>query len=199
MRRKSVSVGVRRVISYARGHRCEAARPRSDFSDLPNVGRGLTRRELGVALIIVAMPAALWWLEPWKLFITTTIDETLPPGAQTTCLGQFTSHIHRTTGTARLVTLIDGLQILRMENLQTTQGPQLRVWLTDARVVNRGNRFPGFGRSQHIDLGPLRANRGNSNYAVPGDADIAGVRSVMLWCNRFGVSFGAAQLRPLTG
>jgi hypothetical protein len=143
---------------------------------------------------MVALPVALRWLQPWKLFSRTTIDETLPPGAQTARLGQFTSRIHRTSGTVRLVTLLDGRRILRIENLHTTQGPQLRVWLSDARVVNDGNRFRRFGRSPHIDLGPLRANRGNTNYAVPGDADTAGISSVILWCSRFGVPFGAAQL-----
>jgi hypothetical protein len=49
-------------------------------------------------------------------------------GAQTAWLGQFTSHIHRTSGTVRLVTLLDGERILRAENLHTTHGPQLGVW-----------------------------------------------------------------------
>lgn len=143
---------------------------------------------------MAAMPVALGWLQPWKLFIRTTIDDTLPAGAQTVYLGQFTSHIHRTTGTARLVTLLDDRRILRIEKLHATQGPQLRVWLSDARVVNGGTRFRRFGRSRHIDLKPLRANRGNTNYVIPGDADTAGINSVILWCNRFGVSFGAAPL-----
>ena len=157
----------------------------------------MTRRGVVAALVMVAAPAALWWLQPWKLFIRTTIDEALPPAAQTIYLGEFTSHIHRTTGTARLVTLPDDRRILRIEKLHATQGPQLRVWLSDARVVNEGTGFRRFGRSRHIDLGPLRANRGNTNYVIPGEADTAGINSVILWCNRFGVSFGAAPLhRP---
>lgn len=50
-------------------------------------------------------------------------------------------------------------------------------------------------RSHHTDLGPLRANRGNTNYAIPDDVDTTGVGSVILWCARFGVSFGAAELQ----
>lgn len=147
------------------------------------------------ALVVVAMPVALWWLAPWKLLIRTTIDELLPPGAQTTQLGEFTSHIHRTSGAARLATLPDGSRILRLENLHATSGPQLRVWLSDARVAHGRSRFRSFGRSHHTDLGPLRANRGNANYAIPEDVDTAGVGSVILWCARFGVSFGAAELQ----
>src|SRR5262245_38044625 len=37
----------------------------------------------------------------------------------------------------------------------------------DARVMNDRNRFRRFGRGPHIDLGPLRANRGNTNHTVP--------------------------------
>jgi hypothetical protein len=59
--------------------------------------------------------------------------------------------------------------------------------------MNDSNRF---GRSPHIDLGPLRANRGNTNYAVPGDADTARISSVILWCNRFGVPLWRGAITP---
>src|SRR5262249_16608747 len=144
-------------------------------------------------------PVALWWLEPWKLFITTTIDEARPPGARTTCSGEFTSHIHQTSGAAGLLTLPDGSRILRVENLHTTQGPRLRVWLSDTRVRNGGSSCRKPSRDNRIDLGALRANRGNANYAIRGDADITGISSVILWCDRFGVCFGAAQLHPPAG
>ena len=82
---------------------------------------GLGARILA-ALVMIVLPVALRWLQPWKLFSRTTIDETLPPGAQTAWLGQFTGRrIHRTSGTVRLVTLLDGERIPRIENLHTTQ------------------------------------------------------------------------------
>ena len=95
------------------------------------------------------------------------------------------------------MTLGDGAQILRLENLHTTLGPRLRVWLSDTPVDHA--RFPWrkFVHSTHIDLGRLRANRGNAGYAVPNDADTEVLSSVILWCERFRVSFGAAQLRPM--
>lgn len=46
-------------------------------------------------------------------------------------------------------------------------------------------------------LGRLRANRGSAGYAVPDEADTDALTSVILWCERFSVSFGAAQLHPL--
>jgi hypothetical protein len=193
----------RRGVSSVVGQRDSCAPRRADTArfvraDPPSVWRLLMSRRIArTALTIVAIPVVMWWLEPWKLFIRTSLDETLPHGAQTKRVGHFTSHIHQTTGTARLLTLPDGTQIMRVENLHTTQGPQLRVWLSDTRVADGGSRCRKLRRSNHIDLGPMRANRGNANYGIPADADIAGISSVNLWCARFGVSFGAAQLRPL--
>lgn len=133
-------------------------------------------------------------LQPWKLLIRTTADERLPCGAQTTCQGEFTGHVHRTSGVARLITL--GGQILRLEDLHTTLGPRLHVWLSDTPVDHA--RFPWrkFAHGTYIDRGRLRANRGNAAYAVPNDADTDALSSVILLCERFSVSFGAAQLHP---
>ncbi|MCV7093255.1 DM13 domain-containing protein [Mycobacterium interjectum] len=149
------------------------------------------------AIAIVGLPAALWWLQPWKLLIRTIADERLPPGAQTTRCGEFTGHIHRTSGAARLATQVDGAQILRLENRHTTFGPRLRVWLSDTPVDHAKFPWRKVGRSNHIDLGRLRANRGNAVCAVPNGADSDALSSVILWRERFSVSFGAAQLRPV--
>jgi hypothetical protein len=110
-----------------------AQRPSPIFADRPYVGPGFSRRGVLAAHVPVTLPVAPRSLQPWNLFSRTAIDETLPPGAQTAWLGQFANRIHRTSGTVRLVTLLDGRRILRIENLHTTQDPQLGVWLSDAR------------------------------------------------------------------
>jgi hypothetical protein len=51
-----------------------------------------------------------------------------------------------------------------------------------------------FDDGRHVDLGELKGNIGSSNYPVPADVDLAGLRSVTIWCNRFSVSFAAAAL-----
>lgn len=58
------------------------------------------------AVAIVGLPVALWWLELRKLLIRITADEKLPCGAQSTWCGEFTGHIHRTRGVARLITAL---------------------------------------------------------------------------------------------
>ena len=48
--------------------------------------------------------------------------------------GQFVAHEHATTGTARIVQLPDGTRSLEIAGLSTSDGPDLRVWLTDQAV-----------------------------------------------------------------
>jgi hypothetical protein len=53
--------------------------------------------------------------------------------------------------------------------------------------MNDGNGFRVVGRSPHIDLAPLRADHGNTNYTASGDAHTTRISDVILWCSRFGV------------
>jgi hypothetical protein len=114
-----VPIQVLRINSHDMRPSGEAQRPSPICADRRNGGPGFTRHRVLAALVMVALPVALRWRGPWKPFSRTTFDETLPPGAQTVWLGQFASRIHRTSGTVRLVTLLDGEQILRIENLHT--------------------------------------------------------------------------------
>ena len=51
-----------------------------------------------------------------------------------------------------------------------------------------------FDDGPHLDLGALKANKGDQNYAIPPGADVADYSSVSIWCARFAVSFAAAEL-----
>jgi len=46
-----------------------------------------------------------------------------------------------------------------------------------------------------VDLGALRGNRGDQEYALPADVDPAGIGRVVIWCRAFTVAFGEATLR----
>src|SRR5690349_14559010 len=46
--------------------------------------------------------------------------------------GQLISHEHASSGTVKILELPDGSRILRFEGLDTSDGPDLHVWLTDA-------------------------------------------------------------------
>lgn len=144
---------------------------------------------------------AAYWIQPWKLFTNTTVNET-PPMATSSGApavlseGTFLTHEHNTTGTAKLLRLADGTTIGRLENLATSEGPKVVVRLSDAPVIAGKRGYHTFKSGRHVDLGALKGNRGNANYAVPADVDVVGLTSISVWCDRFNVSFGAAQLAP---
>jgi hypothetical protein len=47
-----------------------------------------------------------------------------------------------------------------------------------------------------VDLGVIKGNIGDQNYALDSDLDLGKYRAVSVWCKRFSVNFGAAALRP---
>ncbi|MBT2453068.1 DM13 domain-containing protein [Streptomyces sp. ISL-43] len=176
-----------------------------------------------VGLVIVATPAlgaGLYWFQPWKLWQNDAVHEALPaapssvssavpgpasanggspaPAAQagpkTVAQGSLISHEHTTTGTAKVVRLPDGSHTLRLENLDTSNGPDLRVWLSDAPVKEGAAGWRVFDDGKYVSLGKLKGNRGDQNYEIPADVNTADYSSVTIWCARFDVSFGAAAL-----
>jgi hypothetical protein len=111
-----------------------------------------------------------------------------PAAALGPVFGEFRSLEHSTSGTARLVTLEDGRRIIRIENLDSENGPDLVVYLSP-QPADGG----GFG-SGAVNLGKLKGNKGSQNYELPADVDPAKFASVVIWCKRFSVAFGAAPL-----
>lgn len=94
------------------------------------------------------------------------------------------------TGTARLLAADDGTHLVRFEDLDTSNGPDLRVYLSAAPADGDEAAHD----DDFVDLGELTANRGDQNYAVPADVDVTRYRSVVVWCRRFSVGFAAAPL-----
>ncbi|WP_039797838.1 DM13 domain-containing protein [Nocardia araoensis] len=159
-------------------------------------------------LLIVGLGAGLAVFQPWRLFTDTIVQEAVPsappapgPGGiesqpRTIAQGTFVSHEHATAGTVAVLRLADGSRVLRLENLDTSDGPDLHVWLTDAPVREGRDGWFVFDDGSHTDLGKLKGNQGNQNYPIPADVDLTRLTSVAIWCDRFDVSFGAAELRP---
>jgi hypothetical protein len=106
--------------------------------------------------------------------------------------GSFHSLEHPTTGRAVVLGRSDGTVILRLENLNTSNGPDLRVYLSQ---VPAGRDLHAY-RNGFIDLGPLKGNRGSQNYAIPAGTDLSNFKSAVIWCRRFLVGFGVAPLLP---
>lgn len=161
------------------------------------------------AVIAAGVVTGLAVFQPWLLLVDVRVDDTLPsaapapdptrtetPAAEPVVLltGTFTSHEHATTGTASIVRNPDGSRVLALAGLDTSNGPDLHVWLSESEVVEGPAGWFVAGSAPHVDLGPLRGNVGDQVYEIPADADLTAVRSVAIWCVAFSVSFGAAPL-----
>jgi hypothetical protein len=145
------------------------------------------------ALVVVV---GLVVFQPWKLWVDVTVDEAPPAAAAQAVLasGTLISHEHATTGTVSVVAAPDGTRYLRLTDLDTSNGPVLKVWLTDAPVLTGRDGWKVFDDGAYVDLGDLKGNRGSHNYLLPADVDLSRFTSVSIWCDRFDVSFGAAAL-----
>lgn len=175
------------------------------------------RPRVAVPLAVVAatvLGAAAYLFAPWKLVVDDEVHEPLPSVAggprgddvsrgsaqlpQVVAAGRLVSHEHETSGHVRVLRLADGSRVLRIEDLRTSNGPDLRVWLTDADVVQGRAGWFVFDDGRHVDLGALRGNLGSQNYALGSRVDLRELNSMSIWCRRFRVSFGAAELEPRT-
>jgi hypothetical protein len=162
-------------------------------------------------VLVLLAAFGLYWFQPWKLFTAKTVNETAPvvvasapsgsasatPGAATAVLlgeGKLISHEHATSGTAQLVRLPDGKLQLIFRDLSTSDGPDLHVWLTDQAVIDGSAGWHVFDDGMYYELGRLKGTHGTQVYDVPADVRPDQVKSVTIWCARFSVSFGAAQL-----
>ena len=161
--------------------------------------------------VVALVGAGAYWFQPWKLVTDTTVNDALAPvpvasaapstsgaengaGPVVELRGSFITHEHDTAGEVRVVRHPDGRRQLELVNLDTSDGPDLRVWLSDQPVKTGTAGWKVFDDGRYVELGKLKGNRGNQVYDIPADADLAALRSVSIWCKRFSVSFGAAAL-----
>ena len=105
--------------------------------------------------------------------------------------GSFVSRNRYTvTGIATTYQLADGQRLLRLEDFESTNGPDLFVYLTVAGASDEDDALD----ADFVDLGVLSGNIGNQNYVIPADVDLDRYDTVVIWCRRFTTSFGVADL-----
>ncbi|TNM39458.1 DM13 domain-containing protein [Nocardioides albidus] len=174
------------------------------------------------AVLVAALVAALMIFEPWLLFVDDDVHEGDDPatvvgtasggltdsavpsatdGAPTRVVlasARFIDGEHGTTGKAVIYRRSDGSRFLRIEDLETSNGPDLHVWLTDrpsgGDCEGCRDSWGIYDDGASVRLGPLKGNRGSQNYEIPASADLAPMRSVVIWCDRFNVAFGTAAV-----
>jgi hypothetical protein len=92
--------------------------------------------------------------------------------------------IHDAQGIAKVIPIEGGGDVLRLEDLVVTNGPDLYVYLSTDKSA-----------SDFMNLGRLKANIGNQNYPIPVGTDLSKYDTVLIWCRAFSVLFGSADLK----
>lgn len=181
------------------------------------------RRTVAVLVPVLAVALPLGWYLGSPLVLSSTIDEPAPVVAEqpsdTPSIGPTTvpsdsdapsapppaspsptptpeliaragafhgaDDFHFGRGAARLIETEPGVFVVRLEDFEVRNGPDLYVYLSPER--------DGYAEGA-IELGRLKADKGNQNYAVPAGVDPAAVGSVVIWCKQFSVLFAWARL-----
>ena len=77
---------------------------------------------------------------------------------------------------------------LWVPGFETDPGPDLRVYLAE------GDPATGAELGEFVDLGALKGNVGDQQYAIGADVDLTRFTSVVIWCRAFEVGFTSATV-----
>ena len=156
--------------------------------DLPATAMEPPRRRwrwgAAVALSAVVLFVVVWF-QPQKLFIDERVNEAIPtvalpsttevdtrpatspttdpPGAVEPvelARGEFMSLDHGTSGISRVLELADGRRVVRLEDLDTSNGPDLYLYLSTNPAGGDEAAFD----DDYLSLGRLKGNQGDQNY-----------------------------------
>jgi hypothetical protein len=153
-------------------------------SPAPTAEAPATTRPAATALASSQEPAAGVTPDP----TASTPDPTAEP-APTPLVrkGTFSGadDFHFGRGRATLTVAPDGSHRLRFDDFSVRNGPDLFVYLSPD---------PTGWTKDAVSLGRLRATDGSFNTPIPPGTDVAGARSVVIWCKEFAVLFAVAAL-----
>jgi hypothetical protein len=109
--------------------------------------------------------------------------EVMPSTPQIIAQAPFQPRAHDVKGRAVLIES-SGKKLLRFEDFETVNGPDLRIYLST-----------DLGTDDFVDLGPIRATKGNVNYELDASIDTSKYRNVLVWCQDFSILFSYASLQ----
>jgi hypothetical protein len=112
-----------------------------------------------------------------KLDEMVSTDGTLKWGGSFKGIGS-----EKVSGQAKIF-LSNNKYMLKLENFSTTNGPDLKVYLSKESTP-----------SEFISLGDLKSTNGNQVYEINGTPDFSKHRFVLIHCERFNHLFGTAEL-----
>ena len=140
------------------------------------------------ALIALIFILPLVWYLFSPLFIIIELDESLPAvdsksEAVAMLNGDFIPSAHEVSGRALIIDTPEG-KVLRFEDFETVNGPDLFIYLSS-----------DLNNNDFVNLGEIKATKGNVNYLLPKDIDLKKYNKVVVWCRAFRVLFSYAELK----
>lgn len=167
------------------------------------IGRRVPSLKLPLRATFLVTAIAVDGAFAWTTLRDVTVDEQVaigtpasqvaaapagPSGNVELSRGSFSPRAHEASGSAAVVRLENGDLRLAITDLDTDNGPDLRVLLVAGPANGDGDV------DDHLDLGALKGNKGDQQYAVPPGTDLARYATVVIWCRAFTVSFARAPL-----
>ena len=159
----------------------------------------MKKRTIVILALLVVGGIAWYAFRPERLFVNARVNESFPatasasPVMQPVALasGRFHEVAHKAAGLATVYQLPDGKRVLRLTEFDTSNGPDLQLYLVAAADAKDSDTVKAAG---FVTLGPLKGNKGDQNYDLPVETDLSKFRAVTVWCRRFGVNFATAPL-----
>ena len=159
----------------------------------------MNKRTVLILLGLVVLVGGWYLFRPERLFVNQQVSEALPTapasgaaaGPKTLAAGSFHGVAHETQGTAAILELAGGQRVLRLTGFQTSNGPDVQVYLVAAPDATDNDTVTKAG---FVHVGALKGNIGDQNYELAANVDLNKFQSVTIWCRRFGVNFGTAPL-----
>lgn len=152
------------------------------------------KKSLVFTIIIAVLGSLIYYTKIYTYFLNKEIAEEMPQKIsgekeEEKILkdGQFqdADFFHKGSGSAKIISYAWGKNILRFENFDITNGPDLFVYLSPSATPGRNIESLG----NFLDLGILKGNQGNQNYDLPQGIDFTKYKSVVVWCKQFGALF----------
>ena len=137
---------------------------------------------------------AFWYLAS-PLWIDRVVNETLAETdtAEILATGSFdgVDRVHQAMGDVTLLRQMDGQVVLQFAGFEVTNGPDLKVWMVSHDSPQDGSDVK---KSEQLRLSPLKGNIGDQAYTLPAGTDVAAFKSVVIYCQQFGILFASAPL-----
>ncbi len=101
--------------------------------------------------------------------------------------------IHWGRGNVSIYKGSEGFEVFINKNFEVGAGPAFHVYVSESSNIKSNAEFKS---SISYDLGSLKSFKGSQVYKIPNTIDYSKIKSVVIWCKKFGQYITSADLQP---